>query len=163
MDTSAYLDHFARDHLPLPALWPAIITETSSIPNYPSRINAAVELLDRALEEGRGDRPCVRTLSETWSYAELHEKANRIASVLVDDLGLVPGERVLLRDFNSPMLAACWFATLKAGGIAVATMPLLKSRELASYISKARIRYALCSRALSTELEAAARIAPQLE
>src|SRR5215212_9233712 len=97
-----------------------------------------------------------------WSYHDLDEHANRIARVLVEDLGVVPGNRVLLRAPNSPWLAACWFAVMKAGAIAVATMPLLRARELTDIIAKAAVSHALCDRRLGQELEAARANCPGL-
>jgi 2-aminobenzoate-CoA ligase len=91
---------------------------------YPERLNCAAELLDRMVESGAGDRLVFRFPGGTWTYRHLFETSNRIAHVLVDELGLVPGNRVLLRGPNNPMLAACWFAVLKAGGVVVCTMPL---------------------------------------
>src|SRR5204862_5677326 len=98
-----------------------------------------------------------------WSYHELRNNANRIARVLVEDLGLVPGNRVLLRGPNNPMLAACWFAVMKAGGVAVATMPLLRSRELTDIVTKAAISHALCDTRLAVELAAALPMCPTLK
>ena len=95
------------------------------------------------------------TPNERWTYRQLLERANRIARVLSDDFGLVPGNRVLLRAANNPMLVACWFAVLKAGGIAVTTMPLLRARELAVILEKARVTLALCDERLADELEQA--------
>src|SRR5471030_1224505 len=117
---SAHVDTFAREHLPPQDKWP--VMKASGIPDleYPARLNAAVELLDRNVERGLGPSPCLRADNYVWSYHKLLEYANRIANLLVSH-GLVPGERVLLRDANSPMLVACWFAVLKAGGIAVTT------------------------------------------
>jgi 2-aminobenzoate-CoA ligase len=129
---------------------------------YPAVLNAAVELLDRNAEAGSGSRACLLTDGGVWSYQRLLEWANRAANLLVSQ-GLVPGERVLLRDANSPMLAACWFAVLKAGGIAVTTMPQLRAHELAAMAVKARIKYALCAREHSAELSKAQQTAPVLE
>jgi 2-aminobenzoate-CoA ligase len=155
LDPSAHVDSFARDHLPPREIWPEMRWDWLPELRYPKRLNAAAELLDRMVERGFADRPCVGSPTESWSYAALLDKANRIAAVLVNELGLVPGNRVLLRAANTPMLAACWFAVLKAGGVVVATMPLLRARELIHVIDKARIRFALCDRALAEELEAA--------
>jgi len=129
---------------------------------YPARLNAAVELLDCRVAGGLGSKPCIRTESGIWSYQELLECSNQLANLLAGH-GLVPGERVLLRDINSPMLAACWFAVLKAGGIAVTTMPQLRAQELAAIAVKARVRYALCAREHSVELTRAQEAAPVLE
>jgi 2-aminobenzoate-CoA ligase len=94
-----------------------------------------------------------------WTYADLQAQANRIARVLVEDLGLVPGNRVLLRGANSPMLAACWFGVIKAGGIAVGTMPLLRERELVPIIDKAQVSHALCDARLADALRWCSRSA----
>lgn len=155
LDPSGHLDSFARDHLPPRELWP--VMDYGDVPglDYSRRLNAAVELLDRMVETGHGSRPCLRTDAAVWTYADLLEKANRIANVLVQDLGLTPGNRVLLRGANTPMLVACWFAVLKAGGIAVATMPLLRARELSQVLSKAEVRYSISDSLLRTELETA--------
>ena len=162
LDESAYPDDFARRGLPPAELWPVIDQEALGRLNYPKRVNAAVELLDRAVTQGLGQRPCVRSPQATWSYAELLENANRIAGVLVNDMGLVPGNRVLLRSANNPMLAACWFAVLKAGGIAVTTMPLLRSRELVQICNKTEAQLALCDARLAGELEATRPQCPSL-
>ncbi|HKF72454.1 MAG TPA: benzoate-CoA ligase family protein [Stellaceae bacterium] len=153
LDPSGHLDTFARDHLPPRELWP--VMEYGTVPelDYPRRLNAAVELLDRMVENGHRDRACLRTNQAAWTYGDLLEKANRIANVLVRDLGLVPGNRVLLRAANTPMLVASWFAVLKAGGIAVATMPLLRVRELNQIMSKAYARFSICDSTLRTELD----------
>src|SRR5215469_1014556 len=152
-DPSGHRDTFARDHLPPRELWP--VMEYGTVPelDYPRRLNAAVELLDRMVEKGHRDRPCLRTDAAVWTYGELLEKANRIANVLVRDLGLRPGNRVLLRAANTPMLAACWFAVVKAGGVAVATMPLLRARELSQILSKAEVGFSICDSQLNVELE----------
>jgi 2-aminobenzoate-CoA ligase len=110
---------------------------------YPDRLNCAAELLDARIAAGDGDRIAFHFPGGRWTYRELTETANRIAHVLVEDLGLVPGNRVLLRGFNNPMMAACWYAIVKAGGIVVCTMPLLRSRELTYIAEKANIRLAL--------------------
>ncbi|HEU4881482.1 MAG TPA: AMP-binding protein [Longimicrobium sp.] len=160
---SAHLDTFARDHLPPAERLPFI--DLSGLPDlaYPPRLNCAVELLDRMADAGHADRPAIVWDGGRWTYRELAEVSNRIAGVLRDDLGLVPGNRVLLRGFNSPMMAACWFAVLKAGGIVVATMPLLRARELATVADKAQIRFALTDTRLAAELDEARGMAPVLE
>jgi 2-aminobenzoate-CoA ligase len=141
---TAHTDTFCRDHLPPGAAWPRM--DYGGLPelDYPDRLNVAAELLDRALERGWGEREALRSADVSWSYRELHDLVSRIAAVLVEDLGLVPGERVLLRGPNNPMLAACWLAVVRAGGIVVCTMPLLRLRELTYIADKARVRLALC-------------------
>jgi 2-aminobenzoate-CoA ligase len=155
LDPSGHVDTFARDHLPPREFWPVMEYDTVPGLDHPGRLNAAAELLDRMVEKGFRDRPCLRTDAAVWTYGDLLEKANRIANVLVRDLGLVPGNRVLLRAGNSPMLVACWFAVLKAGGIVVATMPLLRARELSHILRKADVSFTICDNLLRTELEMA--------
>jgi 2-aminobenzoate-CoA ligase len=159
---TAHLDSFARDNLPPRELWPDFSFDLPEL-QYPERLNCATELLDRMVVRGLGDKPVFYTPNERWTYGELLERANRIARVLRDDFGLVPGNCVLLRAANNPMLVACWFAVLKAGGIAVTTMPLLRARELAVILDKARIRLALCDERLALELEQARARAPVCE
>jgi 2-aminobenzoate-CoA ligase len=160
---TAHADTFARDHLPPRALWP--VMDYTALPElaYPPRLNCAAALLDGWIEQGMGKRTALWFPGGHWSYRDLWEHANRIAHVLRDDLGLVPGGRVLLRAPNNPMLAACWFAVLKAGGICVTTMPLLRARELEQIVEKAQVRLALTDHRLAEEIEAAARAAPMLE
>jgi 2-aminobenzoate-CoA ligase len=156
---SAHVDTFCRDSLPPPELMPHM--DYSVLPElaYPDRINAAAELLDRRIAAGDGDRTVFHFPDGRWTYAQLLETANRIAHVLVEDLGLVPGNRVLLRGPNNPMMAACWFAVLKAGGVAVATMPLLRVRELTYIADKAKIRLALTDARVAAECEQAMTVA----
>ena len=149
--TSAHVDTFARDHLPPREEWPELRFDLPEL-RFPPRLNCATELLDRQVARGRGDRPCLFGEGVRWTYAELQAQASRIAHVLVDDMGLVPGNRVLLRGANSPMLAACWFGVVKAGGIVVGSMPLLRAKELAQIIRKAEISHALCDSRLAEEL-----------
>jgi 2-aminobenzoate-CoA ligase len=159
---SAYEDSFARDRLPPRAEWPAIEDGGLHELRYPEHINAAAELVDKSVARGLGPRPCLRSPASVWSYAETLARANRIANVLVREMGLRSGNRVLLRGANTPLLAACWLAVVKAGGIAVTTMPLLRARELAAVIDKAQIAFALSEGALLGELEAAQKAAPAL-
>ncbi|MBK7615585.1 MAG: AMP-binding protein [Vitreoscilla sp.] len=159
---SAHIDTFARDRLPPPEQQPAFIFTLPGL-QFPPQLNCATELLDRRIAEGQGDRLCIQAPGGLrWTYADLQEKANRIANVLVQDMGLVPGNRVLLRAPNNPMLAACWFAVMKAGGIAVATMPLLRAKELKGIVAKGEVTHALCDAALADELQATLAECPQL-
>jgi 2-aminobenzoate-CoA ligase len=161
MERSGLTDTFARDHLPPPEQWPEFLFELPEL-QFPARLNCAAELLDRAIERGWGQRPCVLGDGVQWTYAELLAQANRIARVLIEDMGLVSGNRVLLRGANSPMLAACWFGVVKAGGIAVGTMPMLRARELTAIVQKARVTHALCDARLAAELDAARVDCPTL-
>ena len=162
MSYTAHVDTFARDHLPPRDQWPDLVFDLPEL-NYPDRLNCAEELLDRAVARGWGERTAILAPGGlSWTYAELTARANRIARVLVEDMRLVPGNRVLLRGPNSPMMAACWFAVMKAGGIAVATMPLLRAKELTDIIVKAQITHALCDARLAAELDAARAACPTL-
>ena len=158
---SAHADAFARDNLPRRALWPTLDFTTLPALAYPPRLNCAAELLDR-MAERQPDRPCIRFPGGTWSYRELRERADRIAHVLVEEGGLVPGHRVLLRGPNNAMLAACWFAVLKAGGICVTTMPLLRARELAFIGEKAQVNLSLVDRRCAPDFEQAQEATPTL-
>jgi 2-aminobenzoate-CoA ligase len=149
---SAHVDSFARDHLPPVDQWPELIFDLPGL-QYPARLNCVAELLDRHVAAGRGERTAVLGEQLTWSYAELQRQVDRIAHVLRTDMGLVPGQRVLLRGANCPMMAASILAVLKAGLIAVPTMPLLRARELGVILDKAQVNAVLCARALAGELE----------
>jgi 2-aminobenzoate-CoA ligase len=162
MIASAHIDTFARDNLPPEALQPDFIFALPEL-RYPDRLNAAVELLDRAIDRGDGGQTCIVTPSESVTYAQLQERANRIANVLVSDLGLAPGNRVLLRSANNAMMVAAHFAVLKAGGVVVATMPLLRAKEISYAIAKAKIAFALCDGRLAEEMEKARPLAPDLK
>jgi 2-aminobenzoate-CoA ligase len=162
MTPSAHLDSFARDNLPPRAQWPDFLFDLPEL-KYPDRMNCAVELLDRWIATGHGDQPCLISPAESLSYAQLAERVNRIANVLTRDLGVLPGHRVLLRGPNSPMMVAAYFAVIKAGGVVVATMPLLRAKEIAYPITKAKIRLALCDRRLAEEMEKALPLAGDLE
>jgi 2-aminobenzoate-CoA ligase len=150
---SAHVDGFARDSLPPRELWPEFLLDRPEY-QYPPRLNCAVELLDRNIES-RGDHPALVTPAETLTYRQLAERVNRIANVLVTRLGFVPGNRVLLRSANNAWMVAAYFAVLKAGGVVVATMPLLRAKELGQMLRKARISHALCDARLAEELRMA--------
>jgi 2-aminobenzoate-CoA ligase len=151
---SAHIDTFAGDHLPSREAWPELVFDLPEL-RYPERLNAAAALLDDMAVGGAGERPCVHTAKGIWSYRDLLEKANRIARVLTEDMGLVPGNRMLLRAANTPMLVASWFGALKAGGVVVATMPHLRASELSTIVEKAQISHALTDARLVEELDGA--------
>jgi 2-aminobenzoate-CoA ligase len=162
MHRSAHVDSFARDNLPPRALWPDFVFSLPEL-QYPERLNAVSALLDSHLAAGRGDEPClISSTGESWTYVETAARVNRIAQVLTGTLGFQPGHRVLLRAPNSPMLAAIYLAVLKAGGVVVATMPMLRARELSFIIRKAQVSLAFCDPALLGELEAATQGQPVL-
>jgi 2-aminobenzoate-CoA ligase len=153
---TAHRDTFAADHLPPREQWPEFRFDLPEL-DYPERLNCATVLLDAHVASGNGDRRAVGALVGAEpvfaTYAQLLAQANRIAHVLVDDLGLVPGNRVLLRAPNNPMMAACWLAAMKAGLVVVPTMPLLRAKELRQILVKAHVGVALCDAALAAELD----------
>jgi 2-aminobenzoate-CoA ligase len=154
---TAHTDTFARDNLPPEDEWPEFLFELPEL-KYPGRMNCATELLDKPVTRGYGHRIALRTPDGECTYTQLFTQANRIANVLVRELGLKPGNRVLLRGPNNPMMAACWFGVMKAGGVCVATMPLLRAKELTDIITKAEITHALCDKRLEEELKAAQEV-----
>jgi 2-aminobenzoate-CoA ligase len=158
---SAHIDTFARDHLPAPEQWPDFLFGLPEL-HYADRLNCAAAFVDDWLAAGHGGRDCLISPAERVSYAGLAERVNRIANVLTRDLGVVPGNRVLLRGPNSPMMVAAYFAVIKAGAIVVATMPLLRAKEIAFPLNKAEIRLALCDVRLADEMEKAKSLAPAL-
>ena len=130
---------------------------------YPERLNCVTEWVDRWVAAGQGERPCLLAPAESLTYAQLNERINRIANVLTRDLGMVPGNRVLLRAPNNPMMVAAYFAVIKAGGVAVATMPLLRAKELSYPLATAKIALALCDARLADEMEKAKAQSPELQ
>ena len=161
MTPSGHVDSFARDNLPPPEEWPEILADHPAY-SYPERLNCAAEFLDRWVEDGRGDEPCLLGLDETLTYRQLFERVNRVCNVLVGDLGMVPGSRLFLRSANNPWMVATYLAGLKAGLVVVATMPLLRAREIAYPINKAEVAVALCDGKLADEMEKARPITPGL-
>ncbi|MER5464976.1 AMP-binding protein [Streptomyces sp. NPDC002668] len=141
---SAHLDTFPRDHLPPTGQWPEILFDLPEL-NYPQRLNCGSELLDRTIERFGADRPVFRTGGgEVWTYGELRDQVDRIAHVLTSGLGVVPGNRVLLRGPTTPWLAACWLAVMKAGAVAVTVLAQQRARELATVCEIAAVSHALC-------------------
>ncbi|BBQ01220.1 2-aminobenzoate-CoA ligase (plasmid) [Burkholderia sp. SFA1] len=155
MERSAHVDTFARDHLPPQEQWPVLMLDNADV-TYPARVNCATELLDRAIENGQGDRPAiwsdVNGKPHATSYRELRALVNRSAHVLVDEMRLRPGNRILLRGPNTLQMAVAFFAALKAGLVVVPTMPLLRAKELKQIADKAQITAALCDVRLTEEL-----------
>src|SRR4029453_4777747 len=115
LSPAAHVDTFCRANLPPQSQWPEFLFNLPDV-QYPERLNCAVELLDIVIGEYGGDRPCVwAPAGETWTYEDLRRRSNQVAKVLVNELGVVPGGRVLLRGPNNPWLVACWFGVLRAG------------------------------------------------
>ncbi len=161
MSYTAHTDTFARDNLPPRKEWPEFFFELPEL-KYPARMNCATEILDKPVTRGHGHRIALRSPDGECTYTQLFTQANRLANVLVREMGLKPGNRVLLRGPNNPMMAAAWFAVMKAGGICVATMPLLRAKELTEVITKAEITHAMCDKRLDAELIAALPACPSL-
>ncbi len=154
LSPSAHIDTFCRDHLPPAEQWPDLRFDLGGL-SYPDRLNCAEALLDATIATFGPDRPCLRTTTETWTYGDLLRHANQAARVLVEDFGLVPGNRVLLRGPNNPWLIASWFAVIKAGGVAVTTMALLRAGEIAALADITRPSLAICDHRFGGELDAA--------
>jgi 2-aminobenzoate-CoA ligase len=154
---SAHVDTFCRDNLPPPEQWPDLEFTLPEL-DYPSRLNCAQVLLGDTIAAHGADRRCLlpqNPSAPVWSYGDLERTASQIAGALTHDLGLVPGNRVLLRGPNNPWMVACWLGVLLAGGVAVATMPLLRAAELTTICDIAQVRLALCDDRLTEELQAA--------
>ena len=144
LSPSAHRDTFARDHLPPAGQWPELLFELPDL-HYPQRLNCGAELLDRTIERFGADRPVFRTGGgEVWTYGELRDQVDRIAHVLTSGLGVVPGNRVLLRGPTTPWLAACWLAVMKAGAVAVTVLAQQRAKELATVCEIAAVSHALC-------------------
>ena len=151
--TSAHTDTFAKDNLPPKEQWPDLLLDDFP---YPDCLNAGYELTDAVVEAGFGDNVALIGNGRRRTYKELTDWTNRLAHVLVDDLGVKPGNRVLIRSANNPAMVACWLAATKVGAVVVNTMPMLRAAELTKYIEKAKIEFALCDSRLMEELETAA-------
>jgi 2-aminobenzoate-CoA ligase len=157
---SAHVDTFARDHLPPASYWPTIEFTLPEL-NYPDRLNAATELIDGPAETFGRDKPALRTPSgETWTYGELKTRADQVAQFLTEDLGLVPGQRVLLRSPNNPWTVAAWLGVLKAGGVVVTTMHALRAREIAPIVERTRPAVALVDDRFLDEVSGLDRVVP---
>src|SRR2546425_612344 len=152
---SAHVDTFTRENLPPRPTWPEFLFTLPEL-NYPPSINCAAELLARPAAGGGGARRCLVTDAETWTYSDLLARSNQVAHVLIEEMGMVPGNRVLLRGPNNPWLVASWFGVLKAGGVAVTTMPLLRAGELRTVAEIAEVKLAVCDHRFAADLHAAA-------
>lgn len=150
---SAHVDTFTRDNLPPLDQWPDILLDGF---DYPERLNVGVELTDAMVGRGFGDHTALIGNGRRRTYKELADWTNRLANALVDDLGVKPGNRVLIRSANNPAMVACWLAATKAGAVVVNTMPMLRAGELSKIVDKAEISHALCDTRLIAEMEACA-------
>ncbi|AKO99574.1 Acyl-coenzyme A synthetase/AMP-(fatty) acid ligase (plasmid) [Marinovum algicola DG 898] len=157
---SGHTDTFARDNLPPEENWPDLLLDGF---DYPDRLNAAVELTDAMVDKGFGDHTALIGNGRRRTYKELTDWTNRLAHVLVEDLGVQPGNRVLIRSANNPAMVACWLAATKAGAVVVNTMPMLRAGELVKYVEKAEVQFALCDTRLMEEMTACAGKCPSLK
>lgn len=160
MNPSAHTDTFTRDNLPPVDQWPDFLLDDF---NYPDKLNAGYELTDAMVAKGFSDNTALIGNGRKRTYKELTDWTNRLANALVDDLGLKPGNRVMIRSANNPAMVACWLAATKAGAVVVNTMPMLRAVELAKYVEKAEITYALCDTRLMDEMTACAKKSPHLQ
>ncbi len=151
---SAHTDTFARDNLPPFNQWPDLLLDGF---DYPEKLNAAVELTDRMVEQGFGDHEALIGNGRRRTYKELADWTNRLAHALVEDYGVKPGNRVLIRSANNPAMVACWLAATKAGAVVVNTMPMLRAGELSKIVDKAEVSLALCDTRMMDEIVACAK------
>jgi len=151
---TAHIDTFTRDNLPPRHEWPDFLLDGFEYPEY---VNAGVELTDRLVEKGFGDRTALIGNGRRRTYKELSDWTNRLANALVENYGVKPGNRILIRSANNPAMVACWLAATKAGAVVVNTMPMLRAGELAKIVDKAEISLALCDTRLMDELIACAK------
>ena len=154
LGASAHLDTFSRDHLPPAETWPKFLLDGF---DYPESLNVGAELTDRIVERGFGDNTALIGHGRLRTYKELADWTNRLARALVEDLGVVPGNRVLIRSANNPAMVACWLAALKAGAVVINTVPSLKAADLGKVVDKAEVTLALCDTRLMDELVTAAK------
>ncbi|WP_372800337.1 AMP-binding protein [Paracoccus seriniphilus] len=157
---SGHIDSFTRDHLPPVQEWPEI--DLAGF-DYPEWLNVGVELTDRMVERGLGDRIALVGNGRARTYKELSDWTNRLAHALVEDYGIKPGNRVLIRSANNPAMVACWLAATKAGAVVVNSMPMLRVKELAQIVDKAEITHALCDSRLMDELVTTAKESAHLK
>jgi 2-aminobenzoate-CoA ligase len=151
---SAHSDTFARNNLPPFDQWPDLLLDGF---DYPDRLNAAVELTDRMVAQGFGDHEALIGNGRRRTYKELADWTNRLAHALVEDYGVKPGNRVLIRSANNPAMVACWLAASKAGAVVVNTMPMLRAGELKKIVDKAEVSLALCDTRMMDEIVACAK------
>lgn len=154
LGVSAHTDTFTRDNLPAQGDWPDFLLDGF---DYPDKLNVGVELTDSMVEKGFGDHTALIGNGRRRTYKELTDWTNKLARALVEDLGVKPGNRVLIRSANNPAMVACWLAATKAGAVVVNTMPMLRARELAAIVDKAEISHALCDTRLMDEMTTCAK------
>jgi 2-aminobenzoate-CoA ligase len=153
---TGHVDTFARDNLPAAELWPDLLLDRPEF-QYPEYLNVSVELTDRMVEKGFGDNTALIGNGRRRTYKELTDWSNRLAHALVEDFGVKPGNRVLIRSGNNPAMVAVWLAVTKAGAVAVNTMPLLRAGELSAIVDKAQVTLALTDSRIADEIVACAK------
>jgi 2-aminobenzoate-CoA ligase len=151
---TSHTDHFTRNNLPPAEDWPEMPMEKFQ---YPEWLNAAVELTDVMVNRGFGDNTALIGNGRRRTYKELTDWTNRIAHALIENYGVEPGNRILIRSANNPAMVACWLAATKVGAVVVNTMPMLRAGELAQIIDKAEISFALCDTRLMEDMVACAK------
>lgn len=151
---TAHADSFVRDNLPEPAQLPEFLFDLAEL-KFPEQLNAST-LLDQAVAAGHGPKDAVLWAGGRWSYNELLAQACRVGDFLTTQMEFIPGNRVMIHGPNSPMLLAIWWGVLRAGGVAVTTMPLLRASELEKIIGKAEISHAFVDARLRETFDAAA-------
>src|ERR1700746_3709280 len=157
---SAHVDTFTRNNLPAADNWPNILLAGF---DYPEELNAAVELTDRVVARGFGAHVALIGNGRRRTYKELSDWTNCIAHALVEDFGIKPGNRILIRAANNPAMVACWLAATKAGAVVVNTMPMLRAGELDKIVDKAEVTLALCDTRLMDELVNCAKTSKHLK
>ena len=157
---SAHSDTFSRDNLPPVESWPDLLLDGF---DYPDRLNVGAELTDKMVEKGFGDHTALIGNGRRRTYKELADWTNRLAAAMVENLGLKPGTRVLIRSANNPAMVACWLAATKAGAVVVNTMPMLRAGELSAIVDKAEISHALCDTRLMDEMTTCAKSSAYLK
>tara|TARA_R110002012_G_scaffold74717_10_gene189318 strand:+ start:800 stop:2398 length:1599 start_codon:yes stop_codon:yes gene_type:complete len=154
------MDSFSRDNLPPPDSWPDLLLDGF---DYPDRLNIGVELTDSMVEKGFGDYTALIGNGRRRTYKELTDWTNKLARAMVENLGVKPGNRVLIRSANNPAMVACWLAATKAGAVVVNTMPMLRAKELSAIVDKAQISHAICDTRLMDEMTACAKSSQYLK
>ncbi|MDF3413387.1 AMP-binding protein [Sulfitobacter sp. M57] len=157
---SGHVDGFTRDNLPDVAAWPELLLDGFA---YPERLNVGVELTDKMVEKGFGDHTALIGNGRRRTYKELADWTNKLAAAMVENLGIKPGNRVLIRSANNPAMVACWLAATKAGAVVVNTMPMLRAGELGAIVDKAEISHALCDTRLMDEMTGCAKTSSYLK
>ncbi len=157
---TSHIDTFARDNLPPFDQWPDFLLDDFP---YPDHLNVGVELTDAMVDKGFGDNTALIGNGRKRTYKELAQWTNKLAHALVDDYGVVPGNRILIRSANNPAMVACWLAATKIGAVVVNTMPMLRSGELAKIVDKAEIKLALCDTRMMDEVVICAKTSAFLE